>query len=102
MIAAAEFAPHLQRLADQGELLIDDAELAAEQFNWLVLSIPLNRAMLRPGARQFTQDELYHHADAGVRTFLAAYRPGPHLDPATPQTFMQHDGAAAQPRPSRS
>ena len=71
----ADLAPHLRRLADQGELAIDDPDLAAQQFNWLVLSIPLNQAMFRP-ARQFTQAELDHHADIGVRTFLAAYRPG--------------------------
>lgn len=71
----ADLAPHLRRLADQGELAIDDPDLAAQQFNWLVLSIPLNQAMFRP-ARQFTQAELDHHADTGVRTFLAAYRPG--------------------------
>jgi TetR/AcrR family transcriptional repressor of mexJK operon len=73
----AELAPHLKRLAEQGELVIDDPELAAEQFHWLVLSIPLNRAMLSPTAQQFTQDELHYHADMGVRTFLAAYRPRP-------------------------
>jgi hypothetical protein len=39
-----------------------------------VLSIPLNQAMFCP-ARQFTQAELDQHADMGVRTFLAAYRP---------------------------
>jgi AcrR family transcriptional regulator len=74
----ADLAPHLRRLAGQGELAIDDADLAAQQFNWLVLSIPLNQAMFRPG-RQFTQAELDHHADIGVRTFLAAYRPGQDL-----------------------
>jgi TetR/AcrR family transcriptional repressor of mexJK operon len=71
----AGLAPHLRRVADQGELAIDDPDLAAQQLNWLVLSIPLNQAMFRP-ARQFTQAELDHHADVGVRTFLAAYRPG--------------------------
>jgi hypothetical protein len=70
----ADLAPHLRRLADQGQLAIDDPDLAAQQFNWLVLSIPLNQAMFRP-AQQFTQAELDHHADMGVRTFLAAYRP---------------------------
>jgi TetR/AcrR family transcriptional repressor of mexJK operon len=71
---AADLAPYLRRLADKGELAIDDPDLAAQQFNWLVLSIPVNQAMFRP-TRQFTQAELDHHADMGVRTFLAAYRP---------------------------
>src|ERR1700737_611368 len=34
------------RLADQGHLHVDDPRLAAEHFLWLVLSSPLNRAML--------------------------------------------------------
>jgi TetR/AcrR family transcriptional repressor of mexJK operon len=71
---AADLSPYLRRLADKGELAIDDPDLAAQQFNWLVLSIPVNQAMFRP-TRQFTQAELDHHADMGVRTFLAAYRP---------------------------
>ena len=70
----ADLAPYLRRLADRGELAIDDPDLAAQQFNWLVLSIPVNQAMFRP-TRQFTQAELDHHAEMGVRTFLAAYRP---------------------------
>jgi TetR/AcrR family transcriptional repressor of mexJK operon len=68
-----ELAPQLQRLADQGELDIDDPGLAAAEFNWLVLSIPLNAAMFCPG-REFSTGELDGHAAAGVRTFLAAHR----------------------------
>lgn len=71
----AELAGDLQRLASRGDLIIDDPQLAAEQFIWLVLSIPLNRAMLCPGRQQFTHDDLHRHADMGVRTFLAAYQP---------------------------
>jgi TetR/AcrR family transcriptional repressor of mexJK operon len=69
-----ELAPQLKRLADQGILTIDDPDLAAAQFNWLVLSIPLNAAMFCP-SREFSTEELDDHAAAGVRTFLAAYRP---------------------------
>ena len=55
-----------------------DATLAAEHFNWLVLSIPLNRAMAMPlDEPPFTQAELDHYADAGVDVFLAAYQPTP-------------------------
>ncbi|HEY2639630.1 MAG TPA: TetR/AcrR family transcriptional regulator [Streptosporangiaceae bacterium] len=65
----------LLRQADKdGELAIDDAQLAAQQLQWLILSIPLNRAMLCPD-QAYTSEELYHYSDAGVRTFLAAYRP---------------------------
>ena len=70
-----ELAGDLRHLTSRGELVIDGPQLAAGQFMWLVLSIPLNRAMLNPVSHQFTQDKLHHHADMGVRTFLAAYRP---------------------------
>lgn len=69
-----ELAPQLQRLADNNELVLDDPVLAADHFNWLVLSIPLNAAMFRPGV-QFTTAELDNYAAAGVRAFLAAYGP---------------------------
>ena len=59
------------RLADRGVLELDDPQLAAAHFNWLIMSVPLNQAML------FGQDEppadLDRYADAGVRVFLAAY-----------------------------
>jgi TetR/AcrR family transcriptional repressor of mexJK operon len=61
------------RLAQQGQLRITDSELAAEHFNWLVLSIPLNRAMLLGDDHGISPDELNRFADAGVDTFLAAY-----------------------------
>ena len=63
-----------ERLASEGALRLDDPQLAAEHFNWLIMSIPLNRAMF------FGDDEIpdaitvERYADAGVRVFLAAYR----------------------------
>ena len=69
-----ELAPQLKRLADEGQLTLDDPVLAAAHFNWLVLSIPLNAAMFCP-SREFTQEELQHYAAAGVRAFIAAYGP---------------------------
>jgi TetR/AcrR family transcriptional regulator, mexJK operon transcriptional repressor len=69
-----ELAPQLKRLADQGDLAIDDPALAAAQFNWLVLSIPMNTVMFCPSC-EFSPEELDDHVAAGVRTFLAAYRP---------------------------
>jgi AcrR family transcriptional regulator len=62
-----------QHLAQRGLLHIDDAALAAQHFIWLVLSIPLNRAMLT-GAEDFTEAELERYADEATRVFLAAYR----------------------------
>ena len=60
-------------LAERGALDIDDARLAAAHFNWLVLSIPLNEAMLRGTDEPASAAELDRHADAGVRAFVRAY-----------------------------
>ena len=65
---ASEFA----RLSQAGRLELSDPLLAAEQFNWLVLSIPLNRAMFDPDVN-FDGDELEAYAEEAVRVFLAAY-----------------------------
>jgi TetR/AcrR family transcriptional repressor of mexJK operon len=63
-----------ERLASRGALELDDARLAAAHFNWLVMSIPLNQAMLLGDDEPATPAELDRYADAGVRAFLAAYR----------------------------
>jgi hypothetical protein len=55
-------------------LELDDPRLAAAHFNWLVMSIPLNHAMLLGDDEPATPAELNRYADAGVRAFLAAYR----------------------------
>jgi TetR/AcrR family transcriptional repressor of mexJK operon len=67
-------ATRFERLASRGALRLDDACLAAAHFNWLVMSIPLNRAMLLGEDEPATPAELDQYADAGVRAFLAAYR----------------------------
>lgn len=61
---------HRQRRLDA-----PDAKLAATQFNWLVLSAPLNQAMLLGHDQAPSAREISTWADAGVRTFLAAYGP---------------------------
>ena len=63
-----------ERLASRGALELDDPGLAAAHFNWLVMSIPLNQAMLLGEHEPATPAELDRYADAGVRAFLAAYR----------------------------
>ena len=68
-----ELAAMFERLAAGGRLRIDDPSLAAAQFNWLVMSIPLNRAMLLGVDAPPSPDELTRHADEGVTVFLAAY-----------------------------
>jgi TetR/AcrR family transcriptional regulator, mexJK operon transcriptional repressor len=69
----AGLASTFERLAERGLLELDDPELAAAHFNWLVMSIPLNEAMLRGTDEPATAAELDRYADAGVRAFLAAY-----------------------------
>ena len=69
----AALAEAFEGFAKRGVLELDDPALAAAHFNWLIMSIPLNQAML------FGQDEppapadLDRYADTGVRVFLAAY-----------------------------
>jgi AcrR family transcriptional regulator len=67
-------ATMFQRLASRGVLELDDPYLAAAHFNWLVMSIPLNEALLLGEDEPATPAELKRYADAGVRAFLAAYR----------------------------
>ena len=62
----------IERLAERGFLRVEDRRLAAEHFNWLVLSVPINRAMFSPDVN-FSPEELGHYADEAVRVFLAAY-----------------------------
>jgi TetR/AcrR family transcriptional repressor of mexJK operon len=69
----AALATVFERLAARGVLRLDDPLLAAAHFNWLVMSIPLNRAMLLGDDRPPASAELNRYADAGVRAFLAAY-----------------------------
>jgi TetR/AcrR family transcriptional regulator, mexJK operon transcriptional repressor len=61
-----------EALRDRGLLQMDDSALAAEQFNWLILSIPLNRTMFDAEA-VFDTASFDHYADEAVRVFLAAY-----------------------------
>jgi TetR/AcrR family transcriptional regulator, mexJK operon transcriptional repressor len=69
----AALATALQGLSDRGMLHVDDASLAAAHLNWLIMSIPLNQAMLCGDDEPATPAELDGYADAGVRAFLAAY-----------------------------
>ena len=52
---------------------MDDPLLAAAHFNWLVISIPLNKAMFLSEDEPPSSAEIDRYAAAGVRTFLAAY-----------------------------
>ncbi|TDD66213.1 TetR/AcrR family transcriptional regulator [Jiangella aurantiaca] len=70
----ADLAAAFRALTERGLLAADDAELAAAHFNWLVMSVPLNRAMLTGDDTPPSAAELRRYADEGVRVFLAAYR----------------------------
>ena len=67
-------ATMFERLASRGVLELDEPRLAAAHFNWLVMSIPLNQAMLLGEDEPATPAQLKRYADAGVRAFLAAHR----------------------------
>ena len=66
-------AATFENLAARGALRLEDPLLAAEHFNWLVMSATLNRVMLCGDAELPAQADLDHYADAGTRAFLAAY-----------------------------
>jgi TetR/AcrR family transcriptional regulator, mexJK operon transcriptional repressor len=71
--AAADLATAFEDLAARGLLQFDDSTVAASHFNWLVLSIPLNEAMLCGNDQPYGAADLEGFADAGVGVFLKAY-----------------------------
>jgi TetR/AcrR family transcriptional regulator, mexJK operon transcriptional repressor len=71
--AIAALAAAFERLAARRLLAIDDPQVAASQFNWLIMSAPLNQAMLLGDAAIPRPAELRSHARESVRLFLAAY-----------------------------
>lgn len=74
--AMAALAALFESLTARGMLAVENSELAASQFNWLVMGAPLNRAMLLGDAGIPNEAELARHARDSVRMFLAAYRSG--------------------------
>jgi TetR/AcrR family transcriptional repressor of mexJK operon len=71
--AIAALASTFERLAARGLLAIDDPQRAASQFNWLVMSDPLNQAMLLGDGAIPKPADLRRNAAAGVKVFLACY-----------------------------
>jgi AcrR family transcriptional regulator len=69
----AALAAAFDRLAARGLLHLDDPLLAAAQFNWLIMSAPLNQAMLLGDDGPPDPADIDRWADDGVRMFLAAY-----------------------------
>jgi AcrR family transcriptional regulator len=70
--AIHKLAETFDQLAERGLLRLTDSRLAAQQFNWLVLSIPLNQAMFTVDL-DFDPAELDRYAEGAVTVFLAAY-----------------------------
>jgi TetR/AcrR family transcriptional regulator, mexJK operon transcriptional repressor len=60
-------------LRDEGRLRLDDPELAAHHFAWLVIGLPLDEGMFIDSLPP-KPAELDRQADAAVTVFLAAYR----------------------------
>jgi TetR/AcrR family transcriptional regulator, mexJK operon transcriptional repressor len=71
--AIAALTTAFQRLAEKGMLRLDDPPLAAAQFNWLVLAIPLNHAMVSGDDRPPRKVLLQRYTDSAVNVFLTAY-----------------------------
>jgi TetR/AcrR family transcriptional regulator, mexJK operon transcriptional repressor len=71
--AMARLAKAIERLTVRGLLTASDPATAAAQFNWLIMSAPLNQAMLLGDEAIPKPAELRRHAAEGVRMFLAAY-----------------------------
>ena len=62
-----------ERLAERGLLEMDDPLLAANHFNWLIMSAPINLAMLLGNDKPLKKADLARYVDNGVRAFLSAY-----------------------------
>ncbi|HZH04984.1 MAG TPA: TetR/AcrR family transcriptional regulator C-terminal domain-containing protein, partial [Myxococcaceae bacterium] len=72
--ALARLAALIGQLASRGVLKVEDSSVAASHFNWLIMSEPLNRAMLLGDSAIPKAAQLRRHAAEGVQVFLAAYR----------------------------
>jgi TetR/AcrR family transcriptional regulator, mexJK operon transcriptional repressor len=71
--AITALAATFERLAAGGRLAVDDPEVAATHFNWLVMAAPLNQVILLGDAATPRPAELRRHVIEAVRIFLAAY-----------------------------
>jgi TetR/AcrR family transcriptional regulator, mexJK operon transcriptional repressor len=68
-----ELTAVFRRLDRRGLLRVSDVARAASDFNWLIMSEPLNRAMLLGESEPPSRSAINRWADQAVRTFLAAY-----------------------------
>ena len=72
--AIKALAECIEHLARRGLLQVEDPRLAADQLAYLVLAVPLDKAMFYGDQANFRKAELEHIADGAVTVFLAAYR----------------------------
>ena len=66
-------ADQFKDLDRRGVLRIDNPLIAAQQFAWLTLGMPLDRGMFHPVESAFRGLKLDETADQAARVFLAAY-----------------------------
>jgi TetR/AcrR family transcriptional repressor of mexJK operon len=71
--AAEQLGHALLEAAERYGLAMKEPEVAAEHLFSLILSTPLNQAMLLGDGFAFTEDSLDRFADEGVTAFLRAY-----------------------------
>lgn len=69
----AKLAAQIDRLVERGLLDVADSLLAAQNLNYLILSVPLNEALFTPRDRPYNRRQLQRYADEAVRVFMAAY-----------------------------
>ena len=69
----ATLAATLKRLAERGQLHLDDPLLAAQQFAGMILWVPVNRAMFCGEEAALPAAEVERYAAAGAHAFLAAH-----------------------------
>jgi TetR/AcrR family transcriptional regulator, mexJK operon transcriptional repressor len=84
-----ELAKAIQRLTERGLLNATDPARAASDLNWLIMSDPLNQAMLRGDDGPPDPTSIAQWADQAVTTFLAAYSPTRAVAPTTDDSHLR-------------
>jgi AcrR family transcriptional regulator len=72
-LAHTKLAEQISRLTRRGLLRAADPLLAAQNLNYLILSVPMNEAMFAGQDKPFSRRRLHRYADEAVRVFMAAY-----------------------------
>lgn len=85
-LAHTKLAEQISRLTQRGLLHAADPLLAAQNLNYLILSVPMNEAMFAGQDKAFSRRRLHRYADEAIRVFLAAYG----ADAAPPRSRSGH------------